>query len=123
MRKPLKWVANVLTGNDVTEWEQLPSGAKKMSIGIGWTAASDAPAGTFGIEISDHGNPSVAGVAYPIAITANPAGSAGSALLDNIETAASYIRMTYTRSSGGTGCVWTDDSGSSGTLPVLSIAE
>lgn len=123
MRLPLEWVAGVLTGNDVTKWVKLPPMAKRCTIGIGWTAASDAPTGTIAIQISNHGKTGVAGVAYPTAIATQPAGSAGSTLLDNIETACEYIRLTYTRSSGGTGCVWTDDTGTSGTTPVLIIKE
>jgi hypothetical protein len=123
MRLPLKWVTGLLTGNDATAWQQLPPQSKRITIGIGWTAASDAPTGALSIEVSNHGKSGVAGSVYPMTITTGPAGSAGSTVLDKIETSAAYVRLVYTRTSGGTGCVWTDDSGTAGTDTILVVKE
>ena len=119
---PLEWIANSLAANDVTKWVRLPPQTKKLTIGIGWPATG-TPVGTLAIEISNHGKPGVAGAPYPTTITTNPAGTANTLVLDNIETSCTYIRMTYTAGSGGTGASFTDDSGVSGTLPTIETKE
>jgi hypothetical protein len=119
---PLEWIGNTLGASDVTKWVRLPPQTKKLTIGIGWPN-TDTPIGTLAIEISNHGKPNVSGAPYPTVITINPAGTANTVILDKIETSATYIRMTYTRSSGGAGAVFTDDTGVAGTLPNIETKE
>jgi hypothetical protein len=120
MRIPIVFAATDLSATTRSKWCKLPPGAKKCAIGIGWTDV-DSPTGTIAIEVSTHGIDGVAGAAYPVVITTQPAGSAGTLFLDNIETAAEFIAVTYTRVSGGTGDTFTDDAG--GTTPALIIKE
>lgn len=120
MRIPIVFTAADLSATTRSKWCKLPPGAKKCAIGIGWPA-TDAPTGTIAIEVSTHGIDGVAGAAYPVVIGTQPAGSAGTLFLDNIETAAEFIAVTYTRVSGGTGAVFTDEAG--GLPPALVIKE
>jgi hypothetical protein len=114
----LKWKANSLAGNDETYWMRIPPKCTTMCIGVGWTATG-APIGELSIEVSNHGDDSMAGSVYPVTITTNPAGSAGSVMLDGITTSAEYIKMRYTRSSAGTGAVFTDETQVAGTFPTI----
>jgi hypothetical protein len=122
MKQPLEWIGADLSASTRTKWIKRPPGAKKACIGIGWPATG-TPVGTLSIEVSDHGKPGVAGAAYPVAITTNPSGTANTLILDLIETAADAIAMVYTRTSGGTGAVFTDSSGVAGTLPQITWME
>jgi hypothetical protein len=42
-------------------------------------------------------------------------------LIASIPPAAPFIQIAYTPSSGGTGAVLTDDTGTAGTLPTMSF--
>jgi hypothetical protein len=123
MRLPLEWVGNSLAADDVTKWVRLPDACKKIAIGIGWPATG-TPVGTLSIQVSNHGKAGVAGAAYPITIATQPTGAtAKTVVLDNIETGAKFVRMVYTRGSGGTGCIFVDDSGVAGTTPSIDVKE
>jgi hypothetical protein len=122
MRIPLVFDAADISATTRSRWAKLPPGAKKCAIGIAWTDV-DSPTGTLAIEVSTHGLEGVAGAAYPVVIGTHPAGSVGSLLLDNIETAAEFIAVTYTVVSGGVDDVFTDESGVAGRPPALIIKE
>jgi hypothetical protein len=120
--RPLEWVGNSLAATDYTEWVQIPRGTKKMSIGIGWPSTG-TPVGVLAVVVCNHGRNGVAGASYPITISTQPAGTAATLFLDNIDTAAGYIGMTYTATTGGTGAVFTDETGVAGTVPKLVFHE
>ena len=123
MRVPIKWLANSLAADDVSAWIKLPSATKKCCAAIGWTAASDAPTGTIAAQVSNHGKSGTAGKALTATVSPQPAGSASTTLIQDMAPTAGYIRFIYTRTSGGVGCVFTDDTGTSGTTPSLEIKE
>jgi hypothetical protein len=122
MQKPLEWIDNSLAANDVTKWVQIPPQTKRICIAMGWPATG-TPIGTLEIQVSNHGKVGVAGAAYSPAPSTNPTGGADNIILDNIVTACRYIRMTYTAGSGGTGCIFTSDSGVAGTTPTIDFKE
>ena len=123
MKKPLDWKANSLAANDVTKWVPVPPQCKRICIAMGWPATG-SPVGTLAIEVSNHGIEGTAGAAYSPAPSVNPSGAvAANIVLDNIVTAAAYIRMTYTNSSGGTACIFTNETGVAGTTPTIEFKE
>jgi hypothetical protein len=86
----------------------LPTNIKQMpyvSYDLSWTGS---PTGTFTVEVSDTYQQSGEGVvinagnwtALTLSTTVTASGSAGSAFIDVRGTAATWIRLTYTPSSG-----------------------
>jgi hypothetical protein len=84
--------------------------ASKFSADFSWPGTSTgvvAPTGAFTIEATN--NPRAAsGTVLPITTAASfvadkPAGSAGSAFLNNVENSSSCLFFVYTATSGGTG--------------------
>jgi hypothetical protein len=123
MKKPLEWKLNSLAASDTTKWVPVPKQCKRICIAMGWPATG-SPIGTLAIEVSNHGTEGTSGAAYSPAPSTNPSGAvAANIILDNIVTSACYIRMTYTASSGGTACVFTNDSGVAGTSPTIEFKE
>jgi hypothetical protein len=87
--------------------EILPmEGNRHASFFFSWTATG-APIGTLSFEVSDDGVNFEALPASMFPGMAQPAGVAGTSLVDVIETDAAYIRARYTRTGGGAGAVLT----------------
>ena len=85
-------------------------GSKHISLEVSWPATG-TPRGAFTLEAANS-SADATGAPFPAtAATAwtsqQPAGSAGSAFLDNIETAALYVFVVYAATSGGTGAAAT----------------
>jgi hypothetical protein len=103
-----------------SNWIAIPQDCQEMSIALGWPG-TDAPTGTLSLEVSGHGKNGTAGEAYPVTVSSSPAGTAGHVILDNIATSCPFICVLYTRSSGGTGAAFTNDSGVAGTQPLITF--
>jgi len=85
-------------------------GSKHISLEVSWPATG-TPRGAFTLEAANS-SADATGAAFPATAASawtgqQPAGSAGSAFLDNIETAALYVFVVYTATSGGTGATAT----------------
>jgi len=102
----------------------LVDGGTIASVQIAWPS-TDSPVGAFSIEVSNHGDASGTWDEYSVDIpwSAQPAGSAGTLTLDNIETATKYLRIRYDATSGGTGAVFYDGSSDHGKLPIVVIKD
>lgn len=121
MRIPLVFKGD-MSASTRTYWAELPAGMKRVAIGIGWPATG-TPVGTLSIELATHKNESVTGAVYTPAPSLHPTGGAANLLIDNIVTAARSIAVVYTRTSGGTGASFTDETGVAGTKPTLIVRE
>lgn len=119
---PLIFAGSTLGASTYTNWVRWPLKAKRACIVIGWTGAT-TPVGTFAIQVSKHGINGTAGAVYTPAPSSGPAGTSSFAVFDGIETAAPYIRLVYTRTSGGASDVFTNDSCVSGTSAIISFKE
>lgn len=119
MRAPCERVtfhAADLSATQASDWIPRPSKDTKGCLGIGWPA-TDSPTGALTIEESD--SPSSTSGALLATLTTTPAGSAASTLV-TFATSAAYVRVVYTRTSGGTGAAWTNSTGTAGTIPTLT---
>ena len=105
-----------------SKWIRRPSAARAFSLGIGWPATG-TPTGTLAVEISDHGVNGVAGTPVTLTIPAQPAGSAGGWVIDNIPCTAAYIAVTYTRTSGGAGANLMDSQRNANSKPSICFGE
>ena len=85
------------------EWIAVTHG--RISFAFDWLAASHAPLGALSFQVSqDKTLPfDLPGTFTPA--LGSPAGSAGSSCADEIETDMAFIRVVYTRTSGGAGDV------------------
>jgi hypothetical protein len=110
-----------MSANRRTGWIDM-QGNTHASLDIAWPA-TDTPVGAIAIEVSNHGSYGVAGTVYSPAIATQPAGTDDSAFPDYITTAAKFICVTYTVTSGGTGASFTDGTGVAGNLPKLIITD
>lgn len=116
-----RWLASGVKQTDIdatqaTEWQRRPSWAHNGCIGIGWPA-TDTPTGALTVEESDSSS-STSG-ALLMTLTTTPAGTAASTMA-TFTTSAPYVRVVYTRASGGTGAAWTNSTGTAGTVPTLT---
>jgi hypothetical protein len=114
--EPVIFHAADLSATQSSDWIPRPSLAKKACVGIGWPA-TDAPTGALTIEESD--SPLSTSGATLGTFTTTPAGSAASTLFTFFVTAA-YVRVKYTRTSGGTAAAWTNSTGTAGTTPSIT---
>jgi hypothetical protein len=122
MRLLITFDAVDLSTTQRSHWIEIPPNTKDGAICIGCTATG-SPSGDVSIEVSGHGAPGVAGQTYTPGPVSKPSGGAFASVYDGIQTAARYICVLYTRASGGTGAVWTDDSGVVGTTPYIEFKE
>lgn len=96
-----RWSGDMSTDRS-TEWSIRPRGATRACVQTSWPV-TDTPVGVFAIETDNACANGVAGFAYSTTpLSPQPAGTAGSNQVE-IETAAHGVRLTYTRTSGGTG--------------------
>lgn len=119
-------VATDLSAACATKW--IPTrGAKRGALGIGCTATG-SPAGGVTLQVCNHGRNASSGATYcknavDPTVLFQPAGSAAATIVDGLASESDYYRVVYTPTSGGTGAVFTDDSGETGTSPVLTLKE
>lgn len=125
MKKPIPFLGDP-SATTASAWMQIPPQTKRIAIGVG-TTTTGTPAGQHSIEVSNHGQAGVAGTAIlnaqGTAPTITATNGAVKQLIDNLVTAAQFIRTVYTRTSGGTGSVFTDDSGVAGSVPIITFKE
>jgi hypothetical protein len=97
-------------------------GCRRASLGIGWTETG-SPVGVISIQECNHNTDGAEPTPYPVEIATQPAGTAGALFLPGLKFDGDYVVVTYTRTSGGTGATFTDDSGAAGTSPILILKE
>lgn len=124
MRMPIPFLGDP-SATVATEWKKIPDHTRVIAIGVG-TLATGTPVGAFTVEVSNHGKAGVSGVApYDVVtlttLTIAAVNGASRQLIDRIGTGAACIRLVYTRTSGGEGGAFTDDSGNAGTDPTVSF--
>ena len=113
---PVVFHAADLSATQASDWIPRPSLAKRGFLGIGWPSTG-APIGALTVEESD--SPLSTSGALLATLTTTPAGTAASTTL-TFQTTAPYVRVKYTRTSGGTGAAWTNSTGTAGTTPTIS---
>ena len=121
MRSPINFVGNSLAASDYSEWIPRPPGATRFSIGIGWPATG-TPIGVLSVEASNSNKAATARETIYTAST-NPAGTSDSVVIDNVVTSCAYVLVRYTRTSGGTAAVFTDDQNTTGAKPIITWME
>lgn len=113
---PVVFSAADLSVTQASAWIPRPSKDNNGCLGIGWPATG-TPVGALTVEESD--SPLSTSGALLGTLTTTPTGGAASTLFTFTVTAP-YVRVVYTRASGGTGAHWTNSTGTAGTTPTLT---
>jgi len=117
MRVPLTFSTADLSASCVSQWVPRKSDTCSCAIGIGWPA-TDSPTGTLTIEGSDT---STGATGVTIATpTTTPAGSAAGTIIEIGPIACAFVRVKYTRASGGTGATFLNSSQTAGTTASIT---
>jgi len=101
-----------IPGDMSTSWQSVPIWIAKLqkplSLEVSWPATG-SPVGVFSLVAMNNPNDASGAPLPAFALSGwtavQPNGSAGNAFVDNIPTAASYVALVYTASSGGVGAV------------------
>ena len=101
-------IAGDMSASFRSAWIWIATNPKPISLEVSWPATG-GPHGAFTLETcnnpADTSGAPLPATALAAWTSAQPSGSAGSAFVDNISTAGSYVALVYTQSSGGTGAV------------------
>lgn len=117
MRVPLTFSTADLSASCVSQWVARKSDTCSASIGIGWPATG-TPVGTLTIEGSDT---STGATGVTIATPATtPTGGAAGTIIEIGPIAVAFVRVKYTRTSGGTGATFLNASQTAGTFASIT---